>query len=125
MTDETHDTQAARLADKAKRLANECVARISCQSSRSNPSKEYCYERTHPHAGRRRIVNCQQRMQNRATADWLRNQQVCPECGERGLHWVIVPNTIEQILLGIATPGFWTCQKFYGPDGRRIEGGAS
>jgi ribosomal protein L37AE/L43A len=33
----------------------------------------------------------------------------CPECGERGLHFV-------QLLAS----GFWTCAKFYGPDGQRL-----
>jgi len=44
----------------------------------------------------------------------------CPECGEvleEGLgHWVDAGDTFMQFPGG----GFWTCAKFYGPDGRRI-----
>lgn len=36
----------------------------------------------------------------------------CPECGKRGPHWIRG--------LGVLAPGFWSCPKFYGPDGRRI-----
>lgn len=63
-------------------------------------------------------------MKNRATARWLKNEAtVCSECGEKGAHWVQWPNSIEDIFGGGRTvpSGFWTCAKFYGPDGRRID----
>ena len=62
-------------------------------------------------------MNKKQRMQNRENARRLEwNSHVCPECGERGKHYLVDP-----------VPRFggdlsgWTCAKFYGPDGRRIE----
>lgn len=60
------------------------------------------------------------REKNRRTAQWLRHQRPCVECGERGLHWVSFPMTLKDILNGDPDTGFWTCKKFYGPDGRRI-----
>lgn len=66
-------------------------------------------------------MNRKQRMQNRGTAIWLKHQQFCPECGERGLHYASMPATLEQILMTGAPSGFWTCNKFYGADGRRLE----
>jgi hypothetical protein len=57
-------------------------------------------------------------MKNRATALELHYKNppkyVCPECGEKTHvgHFVVPP------MLGAA--GFWTCDKFYGPDGRRL-----
>ena len=65
-------------------------------------------------------MNKKQRIKNRTTAKWLRHQQKCPECGDRGLHWVGFPMSILDILSGRENVGFWTCAKFYGPDGRRI-----
>ncbi len=44
----------------------------------------------------------------------------CPECGEREPHWVGMPLNLEEIMAGIPQEGFWTCAKFYGPDGRRL-----
>lgn len=38
---------------------------------------------------------------------------ICPNCGEQGPHWVEPPD-----LLGME--GFWTCPKLYGADGRRL-----
>lgn len=66
-------------------------------------------------------MNHNQRMQNRKNAEWLRHQQVCPECGERGLHYISAQMSIADILSGNGPAGFWTCPKFYGPDGRRLE----
>ena len=37
----------------------------------------------------------------------------CPECGKRGPHWVGSPGETRE-------DGFWTCPKFYGPDGYRL-----
>lgn len=68
-------------------------------------------------------MNRKQRMKNRATAAWLADQAtVCPECGEKGRHWAQWPTSIEDLFGSSNAPsGFWTCAKFYGPDGRRIE----
>jgi hypothetical protein len=63
-------------------------------------------------------------MKNRATAQRhyiAPPEPVCPECGVRERHWVGEPMSIENIVLGTMPMGFWTCAKFYGPDGRRIE----
>jgi hypothetical protein len=64
-------------------------------------------------------MNARQRRKNRATARDLENSlrvgrrhtSLCPECGEEGPHFV-APS--------LGMPGFWTCAKFYGPDGRRL-----
>lgn len=55
---------------------------------------------------------------------------VCPECGEPGKHWVDMagmgfsPTFANPAFLMPALSklvhGFWMCNKFYGPDGRRI-----
>lgn len=66
-------------------------------------------------------MNRLQRESNRRNAAWLRHQQVCPECGERGLHYISAPMSLADILSGNESAGFWTCAKFYGPDGRRLE----
>jgi hypothetical protein len=65
-------------------------------------------------------MNKNQRDSNRDTAKWLHHQQVCPECGERGLHYVAIPISLWEIMSGREQQGFWTCAKFYGADGRRL-----
>ena len=40
---------------------------------------------------------------------------ICPECGGKGPHWVSAP-----MFLSLESDGFWTCPKFYGADGKRI-----
>lgn len=65
-------------------------------------------------------MNHEQRNSNRRNA-WLlfENSRVCPECGERGFHFV---SWEENVLLnGTGERGFWTCPELYGEDGRRIE----
>jgi hypothetical protein len=61
-------------------------------------------------------------MQNRDTAKKLEwDSNICPECGQRGLHWVEVPITLDDAInWDKHHTGFWTCDKFYGPDGRRL-----
>jgi hypothetical protein len=67
-------------------------------------------------------MNRRQRMKNRATAAQLKAQTtVCPECGEKGAHWLYWFDNGPDSDLFDGTAGFWTCAKFYGPDGRRIE----
>lgn len=56
-----------------------------------------------------KIRQLKQRIQ-RMRAIVLRKHR-CPECGKRGPHWIAT---------GVLFNGFWTCDKFYGPDGRRI-----
>lgn len=59
---------------------------------------------------------------------WLKSQPICPECGKRGKHWVENPFYVPGLNGGSLftfgpldqAPGFWICDKFYGPDGRRI-----
>jgi hypothetical protein len=58
-------------------------------------------------------MNRKQRMQNRNNYERSKPRPICPECGEPGPHFV-VPNVLYP-------DGFWTCDKFYGPDGRRIQ----
>jgi len=62
-------------------------------------------------------MNRKQRDQNRATALELYYKNppkyVCPECGEKSHVGHLMPG-------GFGMPAFWTCDKFYGPDGRRI-----
>ena len=68
-------------------------------------------------------MNRKQRDQNRANARRLEdNAVICPNCGERGKHYVVMPGgfTLQHILDGRAPEGFWTCRELYGPDGRRI-----
>ncbi|MGF6837000.1 hypothetical protein QF001_000867 [Paraburkholderia youngii] len=62
-------------------------------------------------------MNAKQREKNRRTAVWLSDQQRCPECGERGRHYLVVPRSLPEILGGVPS-GFWLCDKFYGEDGR-------
>lgn len=62
-------------------------------------------------------MNRKQRMKNRATALELQYKNppkyVCPECGEKThVGHFAVPS--------FDRPGFYTCDKFYGPDGRRL-----
>lgn len=66
-------------------------------------------------------MNKTQRNQNRSTASWLGWVGTrCPECGKPGPHWISVPATLNGLMEGVEQ-GFWTCDKFYGADGRRIE----
>lgn len=67
-------------------------------------------------------MNRKQRMRNRTTAAQLKHAvTICPECGERGSHWVQWPMSLEDLFGSFRSPsGFWTCAKFYGPDGRRL-----
>lgn len=68
-------------------------------------------------------MNRKQREKNRENARRLAYFAiVCPECGERGKHWVTGLQTFSA-LFGCGAPagGFWTCAKFYGPDGRRLD----
>jgi len=62
-------------------------------------------------------MNKEQRNKNRETARIHEfNIAVCPECGEKGMHWISTKDTFFHI-----QPGFWTCKKFYGPDGKRLD----
>jgi hypothetical protein len=66
---------------------------------------------------RERKVNRQQREQNRRNARFLADQAcICPECGERGKHWIEAN--------GFWNESFWICDKFYDADGFRIAGSA-
>ena len=47
-------------------------------------------------------------------------EMVCPECGEKGLHYVSVPMSLQNIMDGMPSQGFWTCE-FYYENGRRIQ----
>ncbi len=65
-------------------------------------------------------MNREQRMRNRHTADMNKIEKPCPECGMLERHWIGMPASLENIILGTDPEGFWTCPKFYGPDGKRI-----
>ena len=68
-------------------------------------------------------MNRKQREKNRENAKMLEHHAViCPECGERGKHWIVTRHlSLAMLFAGIPEEGFWTCAKFYGPDGRRID----
>jgi hypothetical protein len=65
-------------------------------------------------------------MKNRDTARQLAraNAPPCPECGQKGPHWIGVPMTLGDLLSGTEPEGFWLCDKFYGPDGKRLPANA-
>ena len=69
-------------------------------------------------------MNKKQRQRNRQTAKQLKRDVAppCPNCGERGPHWVSMPYTLLDLLNGAEERGFWTCPMYYGPDGRRLPG---
>jgi hypothetical protein len=50
------------------------------------------------------------------------SKHVCEECGQPGGHWVSTRGiSLQAMITGIDDQeGFWTCDKFYGEDGRRI-----
>jgi len=61
-------------------------------------------------------MNKKQRDKNRANAKKLEeNSTVCPNCGERGKHWLVDPAP----QFGGDLSG-WVCPKLYGNDGRRL-----
>ena len=67
-------------------------------------------------------MNKKQRMQNRENAAMLIDRAtLCPECGGRGRHFIGEPYTLQHMIDGTQQAGFWTCAKFYGPDGRRLQ----
>jgi hypothetical protein len=76
-------------------------------------------------------MNKKQRNKNRENAHNLSyafrqaqmDKHICEECGEPGGHWI---STRGISLMGLITgvddqEGFWTCAKFYGANGRRID----
>ena len=66
-------------------------------------------------------MNSKQRRKNRDTAQMLEyTRHTCPECGERGKHWVQMPQSLAAVLAGVPAEGFWTCRKFYDANGKRI-----
>ncbi len=71
-------------------------------------------------------MNKKRRMKNRDTARKLArdNAPPCPECGQKGPHWVGVPMTLGDLLSGTEPEGFWLCDKFYGQDGKRLTANA-
>jgi hypothetical protein len=44
---------------------------------------------------------------------------ICPNCGEKGLHYIQAPPFAWRLNIGVEG-GFWSCPKMYGPDGRRL-----
>ncbi len=72
------------------------------------------------------MMNKKRRMKNRETARQLARDTAppCPECGQKGPHWVGVPMTLADLLSGTEPEGFWLCDKFYGPDGKRLPANA-
>lgn len=68
------------------------------------------------------MTSRKKRERNRSLAKELEyNSHICPECGERGKHWMQMPFSLEDLLDGRQPTGFWVCAKFYGPNGRRLE----
>jgi hypothetical protein len=64
-------------------------------------------------------MNRKQRQKNRETAKWLKHQQKCTRCGKTGLHYVIIPQSLESIMMWGLKDGFWTCDDLYDEHGRR------
>lgn len=58
------------------------------------------------------MANKKQRNKNRKTAHWLRHQHKCPNCGERGRHFAVISQTMEEFIHGDHAITFWTCPKF-------------
>lgn len=67
-------------------------------------------------------MNKKRRMKNRATAQWLARETApsCPNCGQKGPHWVGVPMALGDLLAGTEPDGFWLCEMYYGDDGKRL-----
>lgn len=73
-------------------------------------------------------MNKKQRLRNRQTAKDLHrtvrgiaaSKHICEECGQPGFHWHSTGDSLEDIMNNREPNGFWSCDKFYGPDGRRI-----
>lgn len=75
-------------------------------------------------------MNRKQRDSNRRSAERLAHadhlhalsKHTCENCGEKGGHWVSTQGTsLAALMTGQDDQaGFWTCAKYYGPDGRRI-----
>lgn len=70
------------------------------------------------------MASRRKRERNRRLAFMLEeNACVCPNCGQRGRHFVAVdPIMLAVMQLPDTEPdGFWVCPKYYDPDtGRRI-----
>lgn len=75
-------------------------------------------------------MNKKKRFQNRTNSEKLKlivrnielSKHICENCGEPGGHWVCATGFSLQALLSGEDDqqGFWTCSKYYGPDGRRL-----
>ncbi len=74
-------------------------------------------------------MNKKQRLCNRQTAKDLYytvqriagSKHICEECGQPGFHWHSLGDSLEDIMNNREPNGFWSCDKFYGPDGKRID----
>lgn len=67
-------------------------------------------------------MNAKQRYRNRDTAATLMHKiTICPECGKNGKHYIAMPYSLQDIFDRNGPQGFYTCDKFYGADGRRLE----
>lgn len=66
-------------------------------------------------------MNRRQRESNRLNAKVVKDHSIiCPECGERGAHWIGLPYTMQNMIDNSTPDGFWACPRLYGTDGRRI-----
>lgn len=68
-------------------------------------------------------MNKNRRNKNRLTAASLKAACAppCPNCGEKGKHWLGVPMTLLDLVENTEPQGFWICPKYYHPEtGRRI-----
>lgn len=67
-------------------------------------------------------MNSKQRNKNRLMAARLHyGSHTCSECGQKGLHWVGIPYTLQDVIDKKEPEGFWTCDKFYGANGQRLQ----
>lgn len=58
------------------------------------------------------MANKKQRIKNRLTSLWLREQHVCPRCKEKGRHAKMLPYSVQDRIQGYSPTIIWTCPKF-------------
>lgn len=56
-------------------------------------------------------MNRKQREKNKQTAKWLRNQQPCPRCSNKGRHLFTWPISLQDIMDGKTPRVEWSCDK--------------
>lgn len=62
------------------------------------------------------MANQKQRTRNRDTARWLKEQKVCPRCGEKGRHHKVLPQSLVDIMNRVPAQEIWLCKPQYDRD---------